>query len=35
MLRLFRRKIFFEKYFLHFLVFGGGKSNGQHKSFSI
>jgi len=35
MLRLFRRKIIFEKWFRHFTVFGRGENNGQRKSFLI
>jgi hypothetical protein len=35
MLYLFRRKIFFEKYFLYFSVFGAAKNDDQRKSFLV
>jgi hypothetical protein len=35
MLRLFGRKIIFEKYSLYFLMFGTTVNDGQQKSFSV
>jgi hypothetical protein len=35
MLHLFGCKIFYEKYFQYFLVFGAIENDGQHKSFLI
>jgi hypothetical protein len=35
MFSLFGRKIFSEKYFLYFSVFGVTENDGQRKSFSV
>jgi hypothetical protein len=35
MLRLFWRKMIFEKYFQHFTGFGKGENNDERKSFLV